>query len=89
MDHHEQVSNDPWACDRPRIEGLLASCTDYLGRITRSLARGTDAHYVTDKSHQLRNAAALLVDTCHEATLDARRCGADDIGLHAWQRLAR
>jgi hypothetical protein len=74
---HEPMSSDPWALDRPRIEGLVASCADYLGRITRSLQRGTDAHYVTDKAHQLRSAAALLVDACHEGTLDARRCGTD------------
>jgi hypothetical protein len=78
MDDHEHARRrpDPWAPSRPRIEGLVASCADYLGRITRSLKRDTDAHYVTDKAHQLRNAATSLVDACHEATLDARRCGA-------------
>jgi hypothetical protein len=79
MDDDEQMRRrpDPWALGRPRIEGLVGSCADYLGRITRSLRRGTDAHYVTDKAHQLRNAAALLVEACHEATLDAGRCGVD------------
>ena len=79
MTNDEQTRKrpDPWAPNRPGIESLAASCTDYLGRITRSLKRGTDAHYVTDKAHQLRTTAALLVDACHEATLDARRCGAE------------
>ena len=76
-DDEARARSDPWASSRRRIEGLVASCADYLGRITRSLKRGTDAHYMTDKAHQLRNAAALLVDACHEATLDARRCGAE------------
>jgi hypothetical protein len=79
MNDDTQVTTrpDPWAPWRSQIESLTESCVDYLGRITRSLAQGTDAHYVTEKAHALRDAAALLTQACHEATLDARRCGAE------------
>jgi hypothetical protein len=54
---------DPWHPYRSSVEEHLGTCTDYLGRLRRSLAReiAPDRHYFTDKAHQLHAATRRMV----------------------------
>lgn len=54
---------DPWHPYRSTVEDHLGACTDYLGRLRRSLAGeiAPDRHYFADKAHQLHAAARRMV----------------------------
>lgn len=54
---------DPWGPYRATIEDHLDTCTDYLGRLRRSLAGeiAPERHYFADKAHQLHTAARRMV----------------------------
>ncbi len=56
-------SIDPWHPYRSTIEDHLGTCTDYLGRLRRSLAGEItpDRHYFADKAHQLHAATRRMV----------------------------
>jgi len=56
---------------RERVE----SCTDYLGRIARTLASRPSRHYVAEKAQMLRDAAGRLVAGCHDVEGWLRACG--------------
>lgn len=54
---------DPWHPYRSTVEDHLGSCTDYLGRLRRSLAGeiAPDRRYFADKAHQLHAATRRMV----------------------------
>jgi len=54
---------DPWHPYRSTVEDHLGTCTDYLGRLRRSLAGEIppDRHYFADKAHQLHTATRRMV----------------------------
>jgi hypothetical protein len=54
---------DPWHPYRSTVEEHLSTCTDYLGRLRRSLADeiAPDSHYFADKAHQLHAATRRMV----------------------------
>ena len=54
---------DPWHPYRSSVEDHLGTCTDYLGRLRRSLAGeiAPDRHYFADKAHQLHAATRRMV----------------------------
>jgi hypothetical protein len=54
---------DPWHRYRSTVEDHLGTCTDYLGRMRRSLAGEVDPdrHYFADKAHQLHAATRRMV----------------------------
>jgi hypothetical protein len=54
---------DPWHPYRSTVEDHLGTCTDYLGRMRRSLAGeiAPDRHYFADKAHQLHAATRRMV----------------------------
>ena len=53
----------------------MASCADYLGRISRQLEATPDRHYVAGKAHELRDAAGRLIALCHDVEGWLRECG--------------
>lgn len=57
------------------IRDRVASCADYLGRITRQLSGTPSRHYVAGKAHALRDAAGRLIGTCHDIEGWLRSCG--------------
>ena len=63
---------DPWHPYRSTVEDHLGSCTDYLGRLRRSLAGeiAPDRHYFADKAHQLHAATRRIA---HHDAHRARR----------------
>jgi hypothetical protein len=58
------------------LQERVASCADYLGRITGQLAGRPSRHYVTEKAQELRDAASRLVRTCHDVEGWLSACGA-------------
>jgi hypothetical protein len=62
----------------PYAEGIreaVASCADYLGRISRQLDGDPSRHYVAEKAHALRDAAGRLIALCHDVEGWLRLCG--------------
>ena len=57
------------------IREAVASCADYLGRITRQLDGALSRHYVAEKAHALRDAAGRLIALCHDVEGWLRECG--------------
>jgi hypothetical protein len=57
------------------IRERVASCADYLGRITRQLEGNPSRHYVAEKAHELRDAAGRLIALCHDVEGWLRQCG--------------
>jgi hypothetical protein len=57
----------------------LASCADYLGRLTRSLAAeiASDRFYFASKAYELRDAVERLVDGCHNVERWLDECGVE------------
>jgi hypothetical protein len=57
------------------IRERVASCADYLGRISRQLDAKPSRHYVAEKAHALRDAAGRLIGLCHDVEGWLRQCG--------------
>src|SRR6267378_3751227 len=57
------------------IRERVASCADYLGRISRQLDATPSRHYVAGKAHELRDAAERLISLCHDVEGWLRQCG--------------
>jgi hypothetical protein len=57
------------------IRERVASCADYLGRISRQLDADPSRHYVAEKAHELRDAAGRLIGLCHDVEGWLRLCG--------------
>jgi hypothetical protein len=70
---------DPWEPYRDHIEGRLASCADYLSRLSRSLAGeiASDRHYFGEKARALRDAAGALVEACVDVEHWMGQCGGE------------
>ena len=57
------------------IRERVASCADYLGRISRQLEARPDRHYVAGKARELRDAAGRLIALCDDVEGWLRQCG--------------
>jgi hypothetical protein len=57
------------------IRERVASCADYLGRISRQLDAKPSRHYVAGKAHDLRDAAGRLIGLCHDGEGWLHQCG--------------
>jgi hypothetical protein len=57
------------------VREAVASCADYLGRISRQLDGERSRHYVAGKAHELRDAAMRLIALCHDVEGWLRECG--------------
>jgi hypothetical protein len=57
------------------IRERVASCADYLGRISRQVETKPSRHYVAEKAHDLRDAAGRLIGLCHDVEGWLRQCG--------------
>jgi hypothetical protein len=57
------------------IRERVASCADYLGRISRQLDAKPSRHYVAGKAHELRDAAGRLISLCQDVEGWLRQCG--------------
>ena len=69
------------------IRERVASCADYLGRISRQLEAKPSRHYVAGKAHELRDAAGRLIALCHDVEGWLRECGEaihQEDGGEAW-----
>jgi hypothetical protein len=80
----------PWGPYRATIEDHVDTCTDYLGRLRRSLAGeiAPDRHYFADKAHQLHTASRRMVRIVQDVDRWLAECGAtvehdDDDGLRS------
>jgi hypothetical protein len=71
------VAVDPWGPWRPMMVERLASCADYLGRLSRCLASevAPDRFYFTAKACALRESVEQLVDGCHRVEHWLKECG--------------
>jgi hypothetical protein len=57
------------------IREAVASCADYLGRISRQMDANPSRHYVAEKAHALREAGGRLLGLCHDVEGWLRWCG--------------
>jgi hypothetical protein len=72
-----EPERDPWGPYRDLIEGRLASCADYLRRLTSSLAGeiAPDRLYFASKAWELREAANRLVESVRSVQRWLAECG--------------
>jgi hypothetical protein len=89
------VVADAWGPWLPMMVDRLATCADYLGRLSRSLASQTapDRLHFTSKAYAFRDAVDKLVDACHLVDQWLDECGKEfqdpRLGPDVWSTCER